>query len=240
MRILVACERSGKVRDAIRALGHDAVSCDLEETDAPGPHYKGDVRDILGEKWDGLIAHPVCKYLSVSGFHWVRRGRIEADGRPRAEHVEEGLAFARMFIDGPETAHIPRRITENPISVLSSLVRRPDQIINPYEFGDDASKATCLWLCGVAPLPREGSKFIFPRLVCKRCKWTLRPDVRWQVYKHMQCEGCGRIGGLLPRWSNQTDSGQNKLPPSKNRAQLRSDTYPGIARALALAITRGA
>ena len=122
LSVLVACEKSGVVRDAFIARGHNAMSCDIEPTETPGPHYQGDVRDVLCAPWDILIAHPECTYLSGSGWHWVTRGRIEADGRPRIEHVKEALAFARMFIDGPETAHIPRRAVENPIGRLSTLV----------------------------------------------------------------------------------------------------------------------
>lgn len=165
-RVLVACESSGKVRDAFIRAGCDAMSCDLLPTKRPGPHYQGDVRGILHRPWDMLIAFPTCTFLCVSGQHWVKRGRIEADGRPRAEHVEEGVAFARMFIDGPETAHIPRRVVENPIGILSSLVREPEQIIHPWMFGDDASKSTCLWLHGVDPLRLEPKFFTPPPYCC--------------------------------------------------------------------------
>lgn len=209
MKVLVACEHSGRVRDAFRLRGHDAMSCDLLETDVPGPHYKGDVRDVLCEPWDLLIAHPECTYLCGSGWHWVKRGRIEADGRPRMAHVEEALAFARMFIDGKETRHIPRRGVENPIGKLSTLVRKPDQIIQPHWFGDDASKATCLWLHGIPKLAQ--TQPYPPRIV----EWP---------------RGSGK---MVKRWGNQTDSGQNVLPPSQDRWKLRSETYRGIADAMA-------
>ncbi len=206
MKILVACESSGITRDALLALGHDAMSCDLLETDAPGPHYKGDVREVLADAWDGVIAHPSCTYLSSSGLHWNKRG-VMVDGRPRAALTEEAITFARMFIDGPETAHIPLRATENPIGCLSTRVRKPDQIIHPHQFGDDASKATCLWLHGLPLL--VPTKHVAPRIVT--------------------------VGGkAMRRWANQTDSGQNRLPPSVSRWKLRSETYPGIAAAWAL------
>jgi len=209
MKILIACEYSGTVRDAFIKAGHDAISCDLLESDAPGPHYHGDVRDILTEPWDAVIAFPDCTYLCGSGWHWVARGRIEEDGRPRMEHVKEALEFARMFIDGPETAHIPKRAVENPIGRLSTLIRKPDQIIQPWQFGDNASKATCLWLSGLpllAPLPE--SQQAKPRIV------------NYQ-------------GKIVSRWANQTDSGQNVLPPSEDRWKIRSRTYKGIAEAMA-------
>ena len=209
MKILIACEYSGTVRDAFIRAGHDAISCDLLESDAPGPHYQGDVRDILAEPWDAVIAFPDCTYLCGSGWHWVARGRIEEDGRPRMEHVKEALEFARMFIDGPETAHIPKRAVENPIGRLSTLIRKPDQIIQPWQFGDNASKATCLWLSGLPLLaPLTESQQAKPRIV------------NYQ-------------GKIVSRWANQTDSGQNVLPPSEDRWKIRSRTYKGIAEAMA-------
>lgn len=206
MRVLVACEYSGRVRDALIRRGHDAISCDLLSTDAPGPHYQGDVRDILWMPWDTVIAFPDCTYVCVSGWHWVARGRVEADGRPRMDHVREAVAFAKMFIDGPETSHISRRVVENPIGKLSTFIRKPDQIIQPNQFGDDASKATCLWLHGVPKL--TPTNHISPRIVVANGK----------AYK---------------RWGNQTDSGQNRLPPSEDRWKIRAETYLGIAEAMA-------
>lgn len=196
LRVLVACEYSGTVRDAFIRAGHIAMSCDLLPTHAPGSHYQGDVRDILRQDWDLLVAHPPCTYLSSSGLHWNKR-------RPeRAALTGEGIAFARMFIDGPEVAHIAMRAVENPIGCLSTRVRKPDQIIHPHQFGHDASKATCLWLAGL-PLLRA-TKHIVPRIVNGK-----------------------------PRWANQTDSGQNVLPPSADRWKIRSETYAGIAEAMA-------
>jgi hypothetical protein len=201
MRVLIACEYSGAVRDAFIRAGHDALSCDILPADAPGPHYQGDVRDILGQPWDLLIAHPPCTYLCSSGLHWNKRV-------PERQHLtDDAVSFARTFIDGPEVAHIPRRAVENPIGCLSRLVRKPDQIIHPHQFGHDASKATCLWLHGLPPLVPTAN--VAPRLV-------RQPS-----------------GKTLPRWGNQTDSGQNKLPPSADRWKIRSETYAGIAEAMA-------
>jgi hypothetical protein len=164
MRVLVACEYSGAVRDAFRARGHDAMSCDLLPTDVPGPHYQGDVRDVLGGGWDLMVAHPPCTYLSVSGMHWTRRGLRD----PKL--TEDALAFVRLLMDAP----IPRIAIENPVSVISSGIRKPDQIIQPWQFGHDASKKTCLWLVGLPPL--RPTQVIEPRLVNGRQRWGNQTD----------------------------------------------------------------
>lgn len=205
MKVLIACESSGRVRDAFIRAGHDAMSCDLLPTESSGPHYQGDVRDVLPYCWDLLIAHPTCTFLSVSGIHWNSNPKSYRYG---GRQTTEAIAFARMFIDGPETSHIPRRVTENPISILSTHVRKPEQIIQPYEFGEDASKATCLWLHGVPKLNVDPAKRFAGRMVM------------WK-------------GKMVERWSNQTDSGQSRLPPSEDRWKIRSETYLGIAQAFA-------
>lgn len=192
MRVLVACEFSGRVRDAFIAAGHDAMSCDLLPTEAPGPHYEGDVRDVLGNGWDLMIAHPPCTYLTVSGLHWNKKDPS------RQQHTEDALNFVRLLLDAP----IRSIALENPIGCISTAIRKPDQIIQPYQFGHDASKATCLWLKNL-PL--------------------LRPTMFVE----------GRSVNGKRRWANQTDSGQNKLPPSKDRWKKRSETYLGIANAMA-------
>lgn len=211
MKVLVACEYSGTVRDAFLAKGHDAMSCDLLETDAPGPHYKGDIRNLLSENWDLMICHPPCTYLSVSGMHWTTRGLRDP------QLTEDALDFVRLLLDAP----IPKIALENPVSVISSRIRKPDQVVHPYQFGDDASKKTCLWLKG---LPRlVPTAYVEPRLVC--CGETL--DDKYG------CPNCNGGYKAVRRWGNQTDSGQNKLPPSKDRWKLRSVTYKGIAQAMA-------
>jgi hypothetical protein len=164
MRVLVACEYSGAVRDAFRARGHDAMSCDLLPTDAPGPHYQGDVRDVLGDGWDLMIAHPPCTYLSVSGMHWTRRGLRD----PKL--TEDALAFVRLLMDAP----ISRIAIENPVSIISSRLRKPEQIVQPWQFGHDASKKTCLWLVGLPPL--RPTRVIEPRLVNGRQRWGNQTD----------------------------------------------------------------
>lgn len=135
MRVLVACEYSGVVREAFRRLGHDALSCDLLPTELPGPHYEGDVFDILDAGWDLLIAHPPCTDLAVSGArHFAAK---VADGRQG-----RSLEFVRRLLDAPAA----RIALENPVSIISSRIRKPDQIIQPWQFGHGETKATCLWL----------------------------------------------------------------------------------------------
>ena len=135
MRVLVACEYSGRVRDAFRRRGHAAMSCDLLETEVPGPHYQGPVEDVLHDGWDLMIAHPPCTDLAVSGSrHFPEK---IADGRQAA-----ALNFVRLLMAAP----IERWCIENPVSVISSAIRPPNQIIQPWEFGHGEVKATCLWL----------------------------------------------------------------------------------------------
>lgn len=143
MRVLVACEYSGAVRDAFIAAGHDALSCDLLPTDAPGPHYQGDVRDLLEyDSWNLMIAHPPCTYLSVSGMHWTTRGKRDP------QLTEDALAFVRMLMAAP----IPRICIENPVSVISTRIVPSTQTIQPWMFGHGETKATCLWLKNLPPL----------------------------------------------------------------------------------------
>lgn len=191
LKVLVACEYSGVVRDAFNELGHTATSCDFLPTDAPGRHYQGDVRDIIKDGWDIMICHPPCKYLSVSGIHWNDRGR-----------GWDGTDQALDFVQDLMNAEIPKICLENPVSIISSRIRKPDQIIQPWQYGHDASKKTCLWLKNLPHL--NPTKIIEPRVIDGR-----------------------------PRWGNQTDTGQNNLPPSKDRWRLRSKTYSGIAKAMA-------
>lgn len=139
MKVLVACEYSGTVRDAFIAAGHEALSCDLLPTDIPGPHYQGDVRDVLHDGWDLMIAHPPCTHLAVSGARWFKDKQAEQ---------AEALDFVRLLLDAP----IERIALENPISVISSRIRKPDQIIQPWQFGHGETKATCLWLKGLPKL----------------------------------------------------------------------------------------
>lgn len=141
MRVLVACEESGVVRDAFIARGHDAMSCDLLPTRSPGPHYQGDVRDVLHYPWDLMIAHPPCTHLSVSGAKHFAGKRLT--GAQQAA-VSFFLLLAK--------ADVPRIAVENPVCIISSLWRKPDQTIQPWQFGHGETKATCLWLKGLPKL----------------------------------------------------------------------------------------
>ena len=133
MRVLVACEFSGIVRDAFIRVGHEAVSCDLLPPERPGPHYQGDVRDILDQKWDLMVAHPPCTYLACSGARWFST---------RQSQQAEALLFVRTLMNAP-IFHIA---IENPISVISTRIQKPTQIIQPWQFGHGETKAICLWL----------------------------------------------------------------------------------------------
>lgn len=133
MKVLIACEYSGTVRDAFIRRGHDAISCDLLPTDSLGPHYQGNVLDILGDGFDLMVAHPPCTHLAVSGARWFKDKQIEQ---------AEALDFVRLLLAAP----IDKIALENPISIISSRIRKPNQIIQPWQFGHPESKATCLWL----------------------------------------------------------------------------------------------
>jgi hypothetical protein len=139
MRVLVGCEFSGRVRDAFRRLGHDAWSCDLLETDAPGPHLTGDVRRLFGMQWDLAVFHPPCTHLASSGARWWPQ---------KAREQREALEFVRDLLNAP----IPLIALENPVGKISKAIRKPDQIIQPWQFGHGEVKTTCLWLKGLPPL----------------------------------------------------------------------------------------
>ena len=148
MKVLVACEMSGAVRDAFIAKGHDAISCDLMPSEKAGPHYQGDVMNIIDGGFDMVIAFPPCTHLAVSGAKHFKRKR--EDGR-QYEGINFFMKFAKltdMFAD----FHIPKVVIENPVGIMSTRWRKPDQIIQPWQFGDEAQKTTCLWLKGVQPL----------------------------------------------------------------------------------------
>lgn len=216
MRVLVACEYSGIVRDAFALRGHDAMSCDLLPSETAGWHYTGDVSDVIGNGWDLMIAHPPCTYLCSSGLHWNKR-------RPeRAALTEDALRFVRLLLG----ADIPRIALENPVGCISTRIRKPDQTIQPWQFGHDASKATCLWLKNLPKL--VPTQVVPPRYAC-RCGY--RFGLELGKYGCPDC--CGASGAAKPVYGNQTPSGQNALGPSEDRWKERSRTYSGIAAAMA-------
>jgi hypothetical protein len=202
------------------------MSCDYLPTEVSGPHYRGNVLDILdadprdGLPWWLMICHPDCTYLCSSGLHWNRRG-VMVDGRPRSELTEEALAFVSTLLNAP----VPRIALENPVGCISSRIRKADQMIQPYKYGEDASKRTCLWLKNLPPLQPTGH--VEPRWVC--CGKVLDVEAAGKY----GCPDCHGAKKPLPRWGNQTDSGQNKLGPSDDRWKERARTYQGWADAMA-------
>ena len=158
MRVLIACEFSATVRDAFRARGHDAWSCDLLPCEGdPAWHYQGDVADVLDDGWDLMIAHPPCTHLAVSGARWFK---------DKGAEQERALMFVRGLLD----ADIPRIALENPVSIISSRIRKPDQVIQPWQYGHDASKTTCLWLKRLPPL--RPTAHVAPRMIDGRPRWA--------------------------------------------------------------------
>jgi len=177
MRVLIACEYSGAVRDAFKAQGHYAMSCDLLDTDVEGLHYKGDVFDIINDGWDLMIAHPPCTYLCSSGLHWNKR--VEG----RAQQTEDALEFVGKLLN----ANIPSIALENPIGCISTRIRKPDQTIQPWQFGHDASKATCLWLRNLPLL--KPTELVEPRIVNGKKRWANQTD-----------SGQNRLAPSADRW----------------------------------------
>ncbi len=212
MRVLVACEYSGRVRDAFLARGHDAMSCDLLKTETPGPHYQGDVRDVIGDGWDLMIAHPPCTHLAVSGArwltdHWVKskKGRRWHDGSLKRQQQAEALDFVRLLMG----ANIPRICIENPVSVISSHIRKPDQIIEPWQHGHGETKKTCLWLKG---LPKLKSSDIVDGRDDRIHKMAPGPD-RWKDRSRTylgvaaaMAQQWGAVGTLLVKGPGKVDS----------------------------------
>ena len=198
MRVLVACEYSGRVRDAFRSQGHDAWSCDLLPTEVPGPHFMGPVEHVLGLGWDLMIAHPPCTHLAVSGSrHFHRKQREQA----------EALDFVRLLMAAP----IPRWCIENPVSVISSAIAPPQQIIQPWQYGHGEVKATCLWLKNLPKLRPS-------RCVAGRDARVLNmapgPD-RW---KNRSRTYQGVADAMAQQW------GSGRLPVIADQLRLISDT----------------
>jgi hypothetical protein len=165
LRVLVACEYSGTVRDAFIARGHDAMSCDLLPTDVPGPHYQGDVFDIIGNGFDLMIAHPPCTYLTVSANKWLKDQPPRKSGVLVGEARRNARESAWIFFKALWDCGIPKICIENPVGILKSRFRQPDQVIQPWMFGHGETKATCLWLRGfplLQPTHRKDDLFCLP------------------------------------------------------------------------------
>lgn len=189
MRVLIGCETSGNTRRAFAARGHEAWSCDLLPADDGSPmHFQCDIRHVLEVMrgyFDLFIVHPDCTYLTSSGLHWNKR-------RPeRAALTEQAVAFAISMMQ----ADIPRIAMENPVGCLSTRYRKPDQFIQPYEYGHDASKRTCLWLKGLPPL--QPTKYVEPRMVDGRPRWANQTD-----------SGQNRLGPSPDRWKLRSETYQ--------------------------------
>jgi len=171
LRVLVACEYSGKVRDAFTAQGHYALSCDMLETEAPGFHHVGNVLEILDQDWDLMIAHPPCTHLAVSGAAWFK---------DKADEQEQALEFVKKLMEAP----IPQICIENPVSIISSRIRPPECIVQPYEHGHMEQKTTCLWLKNLPPLRPTHNVYLEMMKLPKRERERVhylppRPD-RWK------------------------------------------------------------
>lgn len=206
MNVLIACEYSGIVRDAFAAKGHDAWSCDLLPTERPGNHIQGDVLEVLSNGWDLMIAHPPCTFLTVAANRWHRpeyAARFPTRNADRKEAVEFFMKFAE--------ADVPRIAIENPIGVMSTIYRKPDQVVQPYYFGDDERKATCLWLKGLPKLVYQKTDTLFEQ------KTVVEPAIIYHA--------SGRTDGRLHF---------ETLKLSKvERAKARSKTFQGLADAMA-------
>ncbi len=207
-RVLVACEFSGIVRDAFAARGHDAISADLLETEQPGPHYVGDARDIMGDGYHMLIAHPPCTYLcNSSRKHMVKNGqRINPERWALFDEADD------LFNDF-QNAPIAQRCVENPIPHTEARERigRPTQYVHPYQFGEDKSKKTGLWLHDLPKLIDDPADHVAPKLI---------------EYP----KGSGR---MVKRWANQSPCGADNTPESPERWRIRSRFFKGIADAMA-------
>ena len=201
MKILVACEESQAVTKEFRRLGHEAYSCDIEPCSGGHPewHIEGDVTPLLKEKWDMIIAFPPCTYLTITGNRWFNVEKYGEKALKRIEDRKDAIKFFMLFAN----AECSKIVIENPVGIMSTEWRKPNQIIQPWQFGDPFEKKTCLWLKGVQPLISTN---------------VVKPPDRIEFDS----------GKSMPRWYAEAW----KLP-KKDRAKIRSKTFPGIARAMA-------
>jgi hypothetical protein len=203
LRILIACEESDEVRGRFEKLGFDAWSCDLQENRNPNAkHYKGDIFDIINNGWDAMIAFPPCTHLAVSGAAWFEQKR--KDGRQ-----QEGIDFFMAIINAP----IKHIAVENPVGIMSNIYRKPSQVIQPYYFGDEAQKTTCLWLKNLPAIYHNSKPNLFDSVVTHVGKGD------FIIHKS---------GKRKPKWF-----ADSFLLPKDERAKIRSKTFPGIAEAMA-------
>ena len=205
MRVLIACEESQTVCKEFRALGHEAYSADILPCSGGHPewHIQGDVTKILNDGWDLMIAHPPCTYLAVSGARWLYN-KDGSKNEERYRNQEEALDFVRLLMDAP----IEKIALENPVSVISTHIRKPEQIIQPWMFGDEASKTTCLWLKNLPKLN--------PTDIVGKGEF-----VEWEV------------NGKKKRQAKWFLDALTKAKTSEERRTLRSKTFIGIAKAMA-------
>lgn len=249
MRVVVGMETSGRVRDAFRARGHDAVSVDLLPDQTDGPHHMGDLfqfmeaQRLAGVRYDLGIFHPECTYHTVSaawafedpdfarypgvGYHQ----KVKPDTKTGQDRREARLKAEADVLRIQMLPGVARKVIENPRGTIPTRLKLPvGQVIQPQWFGDDASKGTCFWFFAEDGSPlhdmalsRHPAAAAAPRMVCGRCGATATGTTA----------GCACVGRLKARWANQTDAGQNNLSPGAKRWQVRSDTYPGVAEAMA-------
>lgn len=250
-KILIGYSACHLTRKAFEAHGHEVWTCDLlpsraaNDNEPAGKHYQGDVWDILHRDWDMAVLHPMCTYMNVAsswalkdpdfdrypgvGYHQrVKVGTLTGTER-RAAQAADIENFKKLLA-------LPYPVAiENPApSSLNTAVRPPNQVVHPYHFGDDASKGTGFWLTkGLPLLVIDPAKVVQPRLVCRDAKITNKADAKLHVHPYgtKRCRECDGEK-FLPRWANQTDSGQNRLSPGEQRWLDRSQTYPGIAAAM--------
>ena len=201
MKVLVACEESQAVTKELRAIGHEAFSCDIEECSGGHPewHIQRDLKEVIKESWDMIIAFPPCTYLTVTGNRWFDIEKYGDKARKRHNERKDAIDFFMMIAN----ADCEKIAIENPVGVMSTSWRKPDQIINPYQFGDPFEKKTCLWLKGLDKLEPTNE---------------VKPPERTKF----------KSGKSMPKWYADAI----KLPP-KERAKVRSKTFPGIAKAMA-------
>jgi len=211
MKILVACEMSGRVRDAFIAKGHDAISCDILPSERPGPHYQGNVMDIINDGWDLMVGHPPCTYMSYAGIRWFNVARYGDKALERLKLKNEAIEFFLKLWNAP----INKICLENPRGFITKVIK-PTQMINPYYFGDSFSKPTLLWLKNLPRLVHSKEDDLFyKKTYVDKGEFVERMQENGKVKKDA-------------KWYYEA----SRLPP-KERAILRSRTFPGIANAMA-------